>query len=161
GNPLDIGLFFNTAANTFTNPFVNLSGSGSVVINNDMTFNGSPVFGGTGTGSLRFGGTVNLTTTLATSFSGRYDVTFAGLLVNNNATRALVRNRARGKPLTFADINLSKNATGRTLSLTTSNDVVFGGIIGNGPAGAAASSLTLTSSPNSTITFSGVNTMTG
>ena len=87
---------------------------------------------------------------------GSFDLTFTGTLTSNN-NRSLTNNLDAGKTLTLGNVNLSNNASARTLTVTGTGNTKISGTISNGPA----ISGNLTKNGTGTLTLSGANTYTG
>ena len=103
----------------------------------------------------------NAITLTAVTVSGSQDLTFNGTLTGTGAAnRTLTNNIASGHKLTFTSINVSDNASSRTLIITGTGDTAITGAIGNGTA--TTGGITLSSTGTTTISAAaGTSTYTG
>lgn len=175
----DAGSWTLSGANTYTGATTISAGT--------LTLSGSNSSGGTTTlsgGTLRLnstsngglaGGTLTLTsgslvplgasrslsnavTLTAVSVSGAQDLSISGTLTATGAAdRTLTNNLNSDKTLTLANVQISDNASSRTLSIAGSGNTTVSGVISNGTATSGALSLT----GSGTLTLSGANTYTG
>jgi autotransporter-associated beta strand protein len=88
---------------------------------------------------------------------GSYDLTFSGTLTSNN-NRTLYNNLGVGSTLTLGNVNLSNNATARTLTVRGTGNTIISGTIANGSTAILGN---LTKDDAGTLTLSGPNTYLG
>lgn len=161
----------NAAAGTLVLSGSNSGTGGTTLTTGTIQFNSSSN-GGLASGTLTLtAGTLqalnaarsisNAITLTAVTVSGSQDLTFAGTLTGTGAAnRTLTNNIASGHKLTFTSINVSDNASSRTLIISGSGDTAITGAIGNGTA--TTGGLTLSSTGTTTISAAaGTSTYTG
>jgi autotransporter-associated beta strand protein len=159
GTRLDLtgtGTYTLNAANTYTGGTAIVGGTLNIGNNSALGTGPFTLAGGTITAS---GGPRSISNAVAfnasTTIGGANDLAFTGTFTNSANSTLTVSNAGT---TTFGTVTLSNGPLLRTLTLTGSGGIVFGGVIQDGPG---TGSLTFNSGFTGTATLNGSNTYTG